>query len=417
MNFTCPKCNTGHSVADEQVPGTDALRFTCPSCGHAIGVRRRDDRAAGEARAVDAADAIDAALSGEEWYVLAADAQQGPLSHDAVAAMLGRGELTADSLAWREGMGDWQPLHDIAAFAPALSVAAPNPFDGFSSEMAQPPAAPAEFSQEVRQQGPSDDAYVQAAPGEATQVFMMTAGIFRHRRNTRLAAIGASIATVLLAAIIVGDLTGVIAIPVLGAVYDFAGLKDPNRARAIRRTEARLTSSALSPQERDELRHKLMGLAADAPRAKGHTGKPTAAASALGAAAAAAVAAPGALNNTATPEKKDPPAKQADGTSAATRPAGLSPAVISKVIADNNRSMGLCLTEATRKGESLKGKMEVQITIDASGSVTNAQILASKYKRSAMGSCTVRRVKGWKFPPFNGEPVTVAFPYVLSTGS
>jgi TonB family protein len=88
---------------------------------------------------------------------------------------------------------------------------------------------------------------------------------------------------------------------------------------------------------------------------------------------------------------------------------------IFKVINDNNRSMSLCYGEAARKGEKLRGKMEVQITIDHGGNVTEVSIETAKFSGTTMGDCTMRRVKNWKFPKFSGEAVTVVFPYVLSS--
>ena len=95
-------------------------------------------------------------------------------------------------------------------------------------------------------------------------------------------------------------------------------------------------------------------------------------------------------------------------------PDGLTAAAIYKVISDNNRSMNLCLVEAMRKGEIPKGKMEVEMTIGATGSVVSVRIDSPGFENSPMADCTVRRVKNWKFPKFNGSPVPVSFPYVLS---
>jgi hypothetical protein len=30
-----------------------------------------------------------------------------------------------------------------------------------------------------------------------------------------------------------------------------------------------------------------------------------------------------------------------------------------------------------------------------------------------MASCAIKRIRNWRFPAFNGEPVTVTYPYVL----
>ena len=83
------------------------------------------------------------------------------------------------------------------------------------------------------------------------------------------------------------------------------------------------------------------------------------------------------------------------------------------MIVDNNRAMNLCYAEAVRKGELPKGKMEVEITIGASGSVTQVNIDSPGFQDSAMADCTIRRVKNWKFPKFNGSPVPVSFPLIF----
>jgi outer membrane biosynthesis protein TonB len=75
----------------------------------------------------------------------------------------------------------------------------------------------------------------------------------------------------------------------------------------------------------------------------------------------------------------------------------------------------LCFTESTRKGEKLSGKMEIEVTITADGSVSNVEIATTDFKKTVMASCTVRRVKNWKFPRFNGEPVVVVLPYILQS--
>ena len=95
-------------------------------------------------------------------------------------------------------------------------------------------------------------------------------------------------------------------------------------------------------------------------------------------------------------------------------PDGLTAQAIYKVISDNNRSMNLCLVEAMRKGEIPKGKMEVEMTIGATGTVQSVRIDSPGFENSPMADCTIRRVKNWKFPKFNGAPVPVSFPYVLS---
>jgi hypothetical protein len=67
-----------------------------------------------------------------------------------------------------------------------------------------------------------------------------------------------------------------------------------------------------------------------------------------------------------------------------------------------------------KAGEKLSGKMEVEMSIAANGVVRSATIGTARFSGTTIGNCTVTTVKRWKFPRFNGEPVTVIFPYVLS---
>lgn len=56
-----------------------------------------------------------------DWYVAIDEQQQGPLTFDQVRDLWDRGELGADSLCWRAGMGDWIPLSEVTELASALA--------------------------------------------------------------------------------------------------------------------------------------------------------------------------------------------------------------------------------------------------------------------------------------------------------
>ncbi len=49
------------------------------------------------------------------WYVGIANKQEGPLSVAEVVAMLSNGKLTPESLVWKDGMADWQPIVQVPA--------------------------------------------------------------------------------------------------------------------------------------------------------------------------------------------------------------------------------------------------------------------------------------------------------------
>src|SRR5688500_8829255 len=51
-----------------------------------------------------------------QWYYVDSNQQQqGPVDQDQLLQQYRLGNLALDTLVWRDGMGQWQPLRDIAA--------------------------------------------------------------------------------------------------------------------------------------------------------------------------------------------------------------------------------------------------------------------------------------------------------------
>lgn len=262
-----------------------------------------------------------------------------------------------------------------------------------------------------------DQSYIKAAPGEATRVFMATAGIFDRQRKNRIAAVVGSLVFCLVAGTVTLDLMGYIEIPGFGLFYSVTGFEDPNLDRAVKRVEDKLVDSNMNQEERLRLRQQLMGLnkkrKVSGPRVNL---KPVVQQGIEDTSSLTKTEKDLATSIFTDRRKKRQKIKLAkpEDISTPNLPDGLTAASIYKVISDNNRSMTLCLTEAMRKGEMPRGKMEVTLTIAANGGVT--QVTIAGFENSPMAECTIRRVKTWKFPKFNGTPVPVSFPYVLSAG-
>ncbi|MBI5508892.1 MAG: zinc-ribbon domain-containing protein [Deltaproteobacteria bacterium] len=102
--------------APSESPAAGAAGFSLPQ-----GERRNTgefnlDSAFGSAPA--AAPAPSGRPAGEkEWYVAIDDAQIGPVDVREIEERWDAHELSEDSLAWRAGMADWQPLAEIAELA------------------------------------------------------------------------------------------------------------------------------------------------------------------------------------------------------------------------------------------------------------------------------------------------------------
>ena len=91
----------------------------------------------------------------------------------------------------------------------------------------------------------------------------------------------------------------------------------------------------------------------------------------------------------------------------------LSPTVL-HAIDQSDQPDRLALRMTSRAGERLEGRMEIELTIAAKGRVEKARILTPTFNGSVIGNCARKTVKRWRFPRFNGKPVTVIFPYVLA---
>jgi predicted Zn finger-like uncharacterized protein len=180
MKFTCDSCSAQYMISDEKV-GPSGVKVRCKKCGHVIVVRRAAevaaekpapgpnpgangaaapggldaelgqafDNAFGDPPAAPPAAAIAAAAGAAagadlgatqlmgaedaariaaapspaptEWYVAIGQAQVGPLPLAEVKRKWEGGDVGPDSLVWRPGMGDWQPLSSVGELAGYLA--------------------------------------------------------------------------------------------------------------------------------------------------------------------------------------------------------------------------------------------------------------------------------------------------------
>ena len=274
--------------------------------------------------------------------------------------------------------------------------------------------------------------YINAPAGEATRVFMATAGVFDRQKKRKRAAIISSIVGTILTSIILLDLFGIYTIPGFGLFYDYTGLEDPNVGRAEERVEAKLQDKELSPEERKRLelerkrlREKLLGL----------NKKPSGSVGQQRATQVERVEESRGLQDEDDSKLTDSQRKMAMSVFGDKRkrkasvklvapeeirmpnlPDGLSPEALYEVLQSNSASIGMCIAESSRANERLNGRMEVQIEIDPTGSVNNVTVLTSAHQGTKMASCSTKRIKTWKFPRFNGAPLNVVMPFVLSQG-
>jgi predicted Zn finger-like uncharacterized protein len=156
MKIVCDACQAKYSIADEKVQGK-AFKIRCKKCNHIIVVRSGGEKAAGAAAEPKPAPAE----AQGAWYVVVEGEQMGPLAEPDIAARLARGEITGDSLVWKEGLADWVKLSLVPELAQASSPQA-DP----DAQRAAEPAPVRRSSAAMRAHGSSREAPVAAAPSE-----------------------------------------------------------------------------------------------------------------------------------------------------------------------------------------------------------------------------------------------------------
>jgi predicted Zn finger-like uncharacterized protein len=157
MKIACESCGTKYSIADDKVRGK-VFKIRCKKCQNVIVVRGTEGGDAGHttpaphemtmtpppaadsflaaevstSASMPAAPAA-AAAAGAIWHVAIGKEQKGPFTAGEIKERARRGEINGETFVWREGLGDWKPLSDVAEFTdllPATDVAREQPMFG-----------------------------------------------------------------------------------------------------------------------------------------------------------------------------------------------------------------------------------------------------------------------------------------------
>ncbi len=93
---------------------------------------------------------------------------------------------------------------------------------------------------------------------------------------------------------------------------------------------------------------------------------------------------------------------------------GLDRDVIAEVIKRNLGQIRYCYERQLSSNPDLYGKLLVQFTIGADGTVMGPSIGQTTMKSAMVEGCVLRRVAGWKFPlPKGGTQVRVSYPFLF----
>jgi predicted Zn finger-like uncharacterized protein len=106
MKIICDSCGTKYSISDDKVRGK-VFKIRCKKCSHIIVVRGGE--AATEAAAQPAVEG--------GWHIVVDGEQVGPIPEGEVRERIERGEIKADTYAWKEGFADWMKLSAVPEFS------------------------------------------------------------------------------------------------------------------------------------------------------------------------------------------------------------------------------------------------------------------------------------------------------------
>jgi predicted Zn finger-like uncharacterized protein len=132
VKLSCPSCGAKYSIADEKVQDRLA-KIRCRKCSATIivdgkveppNVYTSEGGSVSQSAPLDAGDAGAGPAPGE-YSVDFGDNDQRTMTADDIVQAYRRGQLTADTYVWAEGMADWQPVGSVPELAEALNAAAP----------------------------------------------------------------------------------------------------------------------------------------------------------------------------------------------------------------------------------------------------------------------------------------------------
>ena len=167
MKFSCERCKTRYSIADERVRGK-ILKIRCKTCATVIAVREgMDDPSGVVASAVEAVPS--SALIGvpssatvqltavdpppslhEEWFVSIDGNQEGPFGLAHAQAWVAARPATEELFCWSEGFDDWLPVEKVSHFRGLRAALPPAAKPAVAEAKPARPEPPAEAKPEAK---------------------------------------------------------------------------------------------------------------------------------------------------------------------------------------------------------------------------------------------------------------------------
>ncbi len=99
------------------------------------------------------------------------------------------------------------------------------------------------------------------------------------------------------------------------------------------------------------------------------------------------------------------------------RAGALTESDINRVIAARKGAVSTCFEVSLRAQENLGGKIEFEVTVESSGKVSKVDVATTAFSGSRLGSCIAKKIKGWRFPTFEGPAQQIVVPFILQRQS
>jgi hypothetical protein len=87
--------------------------------------------------------------------------------------------------------------------------------------------------------------------------------------------------------------------------------------------------------------------------------------------------------------------------------------VVIDTMIKSNKGVKTCFVNQRNETGDLPRGVKVKLTIQPSGKVSSAGIPSGDWKDTDFDSCLSGAVKSISFPPFDGDPVTVTYPFAI----
>jgi predicted Zn finger-like uncharacterized protein len=146
MKISCHSCGSKYTIADDKVRGR-RVKVRCKSCGTPIVVDGAEPQPAEEPPNVASTPGAEgfseqppvAQPGADPWSVNLSDTDQRSMTTEEIVAGWSSGLVTEDAFAWKEGMDDWIPVHEVPELKPLLGRRSqPAPPAAFAAPIAAP---------------------------------------------------------------------------------------------------------------------------------------------------------------------------------------------------------------------------------------------------------------------------------------